>query len=81
MMEKSLYILGAVAWLALSRYLFAANGTLDDPSGDGPVTGYVRGLVQDGSEMPIFSLFVLFFSYGGAFLIVRRGFRTKTRES
>ena len=81
MIKKTLYIIAAVGWLGLSRYLFAANGTLDDPSGDGPVTGYIRKLFQDGSEMSLLSLFVIFFSYGGAFLIVKHGFRARTGES
>ena len=54
-----MYAGGAVLCRVLVEWLFYADGTLEDPTGDGIVTALVRQATDDFSE-PLWSVWVFF---------------------
>ena len=72
---KHLGVAAAVAWIALCRFLLGAEGTVQDPAGDGVVTRSVRAWANDGAFVSAFAIVALVITYGGALLIVRYVFK------
>jgi len=55
---------GALAlWSLAVSFLFQAGGTLDDPSGDGFITHYIRVVTGDGPGMGLFAIVFLIAHY------------------
>jgi len=74
------YAVGAIVLTALTTFLFKANGTLASPSGDGVITQVIRRHFNDGPQVAILGLMVIFFTYGGVIYLLRKGYK-KTKES
>ena len=72
---KLLGVAAAIAWIALCRFLLGAEGTVQDPAGDGLAKRSVRAWANDGAAMSAFAIVALLITYGGALLIVRYVFK------
>lgn len=45
------WVVAMFLWQSVADFLFAASGTLDQPQGDGLITGMVRRATNDGAEV------------------------------
>jgi len=79
--DKKYWMLAALALAiqGLGSVLFNAYGTLEDPSGDGIVTAWVRQMSQDGAEV----LWILPFAMGLGWVLpiylVYKGYKRKAK--
>lgn len=62
----------AAVWMFFAGLLFYADGTLEDPSGDGFITHQVRVATNDGPMMGLFAIVFLVAYYGGLIFFVTR---------
>ena len=65
----------AIIFLFGAANLIQASGTLEDPSGDGLLTRWVRHATNDGPLVAIYGLIALAITYGVTIWLVSRGFR------
>jgi hypothetical protein len=63
-----------LAWVVVGPLLFAGDGTLENPNGDGILAHQVRVLTNDGPGMAVFGLAFLAVFYGGIIYFTRRMF-------
>jgi hypothetical protein len=80
--NKRYWMLAALAFAIqnMASMLFYAGGTLEDPSGDGYITAWVRQATQDGPEV----LWVLPFAMGLGWVLpiflVYKGYKRKEKS-
>lgn len=65
----------AIIFLFGAFSLIQANGTLEDPSGDGLLTRWVRHATNDGPLVAIYGLIALAITYGFTIWLVYHGFQ------
>lgn len=63
----------AIVVLWAMQLLAAGGGTLEDPTGDGVLTRWVRQATHDGALVAVWGLGVLVLGYGVTFWLVRKG--------
>ena len=68
----------AVAVQFLAGFLFYAGGTLEDPTGDGLITGAVRQAMGDGPMVALLAIPALLFGWGVPIWLVVRGSKTRS---
>lgn len=71
------YAGAAVAVHLLTVFLFAGGGTLEDPTGDGLITAWIRQATNDGPQMGIVGLAVIAVGWGFPIWLVVRGYQKK----
>lgn len=59
-------------WMLTASLLFYADGTLEDPTGDGLITREIRRATDDGPGMGIFAIAFLIVYWGGAIFFITR---------
>ncbi|MDD9822872.1 MAG: hypothetical protein OXU98_08330 [Gammaproteobacteria bacterium] len=74
------YSLMAVAVQTTAGFLFYAGGSLDDPSGDGLITGMVRQASNDGPEVLFMLPFAMILGWGVPIWLVVRGYTPKNKR-
>ncbi len=71
------YAAAAVAVQLLTGFLFAGGGTLEDPTGDGLITAWIRRATNDGPQMGLVGLGVIALAWGVPIWLVARGYQKK----
>jgi|GEM_PF-4734622 len=60
------------AWMIVMQTLFYADGTLEDPSGDGYLTRYIRAATADGVGMGVFAIVFIVLYWGVVIYLISR---------
>jgi len=71
------YAAAAVAVQLLTGFLLAGGGTLEDPSGDGLITAWIRRATNDGPQMTLLGLGVIALGWGVPIWLLVRGYERK----
>jgi hypothetical protein len=79
--DKRYWMLGALALVvqALAGILFNASGTLENPSGDGYITGFIRQMTKDGSSVLWVFPFAMLMGWVVPIYIVYKGYKRKIK--
>jgi hypothetical protein len=67
--------LGAIAVAIAMVFLAAGGGTLDDPSGDGLITRWIRSATNDGPAVALWAIAILVAGYGLIIFLIVTGIR------
>lgn len=59
-------------WMIAANLLFYADGTLQNPEGDGVITRMIRLSTNDGPGMAVFALVLVAVYYGGIIIMLRK---------
>ena len=74
-----MFAASAIAIQLLARFLFSADGTLENPNGDGYITALIRQASKDGAEILWLLPFAMGFGWGLPIYLIHISYKEEKR--